>query len=318
MPDAVRVERDLGGREPGQPRAQRLRRGQVAGPDHELGLVRSRELRVPEQQVVVRDRRLAATCARQRIGEQRDSSPRGEASQLAGRAGVAVRARDDHDPPRRRRATGGSARATRIERHVRPGAGATGVVVGQRQRAVEHERLAEREVEVDRSRRALDRGPVGAAGQRADKPEGRRGRVIDPDLEEPLDRVAVDLQLVDRLAGADLAELRRAVGGEHDQRHACVPRLDHRRREVRRGGTGRACHRDRSARTLAGAEREEAGAALVDVRPAPDPLLAHERKDDRGAARPRRGAGVFHPTTRELVAEGAQQQVGVGGGHDAG
>ncbi len=33
--------------------------------------------------------------------------------------------------------------------------------------------------------------------------------------------------------------------------------------------------------------------------------------------RPRRGAGVLHPAAGELVAERAQQQVGVGGGHDA-
>src|SRR5439155_19214305 len=37
----------------------------------------------------------------------------------------------------------------------------------------------------------------------------------------------------------------------------------------------------------------------------------------RRGARPGRGAGVLHSAAGELVAEGAQQQVGVGGGHDA-
>src|SRR6185437_8672401 len=63
---------------------------------------------------------------------------------------------------------------------------------------------------------------------------------------------------------------------------------------------------------------EEPCAALVDVRPAANPRLAHERQHDRGRPRPRRGAGVAHPAARELVAERAQQHVGIGGGHDGG
>ena len=54
------------------------------------------------------------------------------------------------------------------------------------------------------------------------------------------------------------------------------------------------------------------------MRPAVHPGLAYEREDDRRAARARRGAGVLHPAAGELVAERAQQQVGVGGGHDPG
>ena len=67
---------------------------------------------------------------------------------------------------------------------------------------------------------------------------------------------------------------------------------------------------------LGGADREEAGAALVDVRPAADPRLAHEREHDRRVARARRGGGVAHPAAGQLVAERAQQPVGVGGRHD--
>ena len=88
------------------------------------------------------------------------------------------------------------------------------------QRRVEHERLAQREVEVHRARAAVERGPVRAAGELAQPAHalGRGGVVVD--LEEPLGRAAVELDLVDRLPGADLAQLGRAVGGQHEQRHA--------------------------------------------------------------------------------------------------
>ena len=78
--------------------------------------------------------------------------------------------------------------------------------------AVENERLAQWEVEMNRSGRAVKRGPVCAARERADPAQVVRRRLVNPDLEEPLDRIAVELDLVDRLSGADLTELGRAVG----------------------------------------------------------------------------------------------------------
>ncbi len=117
----------------------------------------------------------------------------------------------------------------------------------------------------------LQCGQVRPAGERPDESEPHRRGVGKVDLEEPLDRVAIELQLVDRLAGADVAELRRPVGGQHHQRDAGVASLDHGRRQVRRGRARRAGDRDWRGRCLGRSEREESRAALVDVREAADP-----------------------------------------------
>ena len=136
------------------------------------------------------------------------------------------------------------------------------------------------------------------------------------DLEEPLRRAAVELQLVDRLAGAVLAQLGGPVRGQQQQRHARLARLDRRGQQLGRGRARRAGDRHRQAARLGEAEREEARAALVDVRVAAQPRLAHEREHERGAARARRGARRAHPAARQLVDERPQQEVGVGrGGH---
>ena len=160
---------------------------------------------------------------------------------------------------RRRGATG---------RDPRPPAGAAGAGVVGRQRSVQHERLAQRQVEVDRAG-AARRAPSRRRGRRARGSSAARAGVAacDADLDEPLGGGAVELDLVDRLPGADVAQLGRAVGRQHDQRDArlgasitagvssaaAVP-------DVQATATGRP-------RRLGQPEREEAGDALVDVRP---------------------------------------------------
>ena len=211
---------------------------------------------------------------------------------------------------------GAGASCVRGPGHPRPLAGApaaAGLLLGQRR--VEHERLAQREVEVHRAGAAVERGPERAAGELAQPAHalGRGGVVVD--LEVPLGRAAVELDLVDRLPGAELAQLGRAVGGQHEQRHARLVGLDHRGRVVGRRGPRRAGERDRHARRLREPEREEAAAALVDVRGRADARLAGEREHERGRARARRGAGLAQAAARELVDEGAQAEVGVGGWH---
>ena len=268
------------------------------------------------------DGRAAAPRAAQRIGEQRPA----EALARGGdRVEPGLRAsRDDDRPVRvarddRQRAAGGSGvLAGRRAQQPRTPAVATGLRVrpelGRRD-----ERLAQREVQVDRAGAALERRPHRAAREHPHPAHPLGRRVVRADLEEPLRRRAVELDLVDRLAGADLAQLRRPVGGEDDERHARLVRLDDRRNEVRRRRAGRARDRDRPARRLRGADREEAAAALVDVREAAQPAVADEREHDRRAARPRRRARLAHAAARELVDERAQQEVGVGaGGHDGG
>ena len=88
--------------------------------------------------------------------------------------------------------------------------------------------------------------------------------VVGADLAEPAHRRPVELQLVDRLPGADPAQLGGAVGGEDDQRHPGLVGLADGGVEVGRRGPRRAQHRCRAAGGLGGAEREEAGRALVD------------------------------------------------------
>ena len=98
--------------------------------------------------------------------------------------------------------------------------------LGRRQRRVEHERLAQREVQVHGA------GPPSVAVHTARQASARIHRSRSgvaawrADVEEPLGVVAVELELVDRLAGADLAQLRRPVGGEDDQRDPRLVRLD--------------------------------------------------------------------------------------------
>ena len=102
-------------------------------------------------------------------------------------------------------------------------------------------------------------GPGGAPARLGDRPHRRRAiveqpRVVRPrdaQLAEPAHRRPVQLQLVDRLAGAAAAQLGRAVGRDHDQRHARLARLGDGRVEVRARRAGRRQHDRRAARSAA-------------------------------------------------------------------
>ena len=88
---------------------------------------------------------------------------------------------------------------------------------------------------------------VGAAGRRAHVEEAGVVGVVRAHLAEPADARPVELHLVDRLAGADAAQLGRAVAGEDDQRHRRLVRLGDGGVEVRRRGARGAGDRDRAA-----------------------------------------------------------------------
>jgi hypothetical protein len=282
--------------------------------------VRRGEALDAQQRAVVRDRRAATPRAAQRIGEQRPAEP------IAGggdglQAGLGAPGDDDR-PVRVARDDGeraagcGGVLARRRAQQPRPAAAATGLRIVAELRGRD-ERLAQREVQVHRTRTPFERRPDRAAGERAHPATALGRRVVRADLEEPLRRAAVQVDLVDRLPGADLAQLGRPVGGQHEERDARLERLDDRGREVRRRRSGRARDRDRPAAVLRRAQREEARAALVDVREAAQPLLARQREHERRGTRAGRRAGLAHAAAGELVGERAQQQVGVGaGGHD--
>ena len=207
--------------------------------------MRDCELRVAQQQVVVGDCRRTAARARQRVGKQRNPRPGRELGKLRGSGRIAlVASGDDHDATERMPGARLRGLAWTIEADVRMSSVTAGLVIGER--PIENERLAKREVEMHRTGPARGCRPVGAAGERPDPPQPLGGGVVDANLEEPFDGVTVELDLVDRLTGADLAQLRGAVRRQHDQRHARVPGLDHCRSEIRRGGSRRARDRDRT------------------------------------------------------------------------
>ena len=222
-------------------------------------------------------RRSARRAAGRRSGRSR---PARAGRRRAGRPAAACRApRRPRPAPRRGRrarswrpatitARGAGVEVDRRSAARRAAGAPPGRVVAARgQRLVEHERLAQREVQVHGAgppRRGLC---VGAEGEAADPAQPLGRRLVRADLEEPLRRVAVELELVDRLPGADVAQLGRAVGGEDDQRHARLVRLDHRGQVVRGRRAARARDRGGAPALLGDPEGEEAGAALVDVRP---------------------------------------------------
>ena len=104
--------------------------------------------------------------------------------------------------------------------------------------------------------RAIDAAPV---AHLAHARLGHREVVL------PAHGAVEEARLVDGLARAGVAQLGGAVGGERDDRHTGVRRLDHRGREVGHGGAARGDDDDRLAADLREAERDEAGAALVDA-----------------------------------------------------
>ena len=181
------------------------------------------------------------------------------------------------------------------------------------------QRLAPGEVEVDRARPGVAAGgSEGPAGDRAVVEEAGVVGLVVADLAEPADRVAVELQLVDRLTGADPAQLRRAVRGEGDQPHGGLVRLADRGVEVGGGGPRGAEHRHRRPARLGGAEGEEGGRALVDDHAQLDRGLAVKRHRQRGRARAGGEDRVAHPAAGQLLDQGrGERGVAIGRVHRA-
>ena len=75
----------------------------------------------------------------------------------------------------------------------------------------------------------------------------RAGRLGHPDVGGPAHRAAVEPGLVDRLVGAGAAQLRRPVGGEHEQRHPAASASSTAGVQVRRRRPGGGEHRHRAA-----------------------------------------------------------------------
>ena len=133
-----------------------------------------------------------------------------------------------------------------------------------------------------RSVGGIEGGGPGPHGQ------GRRGRgdevVRHADFMEQPDVSAVDADLVDGLGGTDITKLGGSVGGEHEERHARLIRLDDCREVVRRCGSRRADESGRDPALFGDSESEEAGRSLVVYHVARDAILRSEGCSEGSAA----------------------------------
>src|SRR5579875_372860 len=218
-----------------------------------------------------------------------DAGPGSAAGAAVQRLGPVIAARG---PARRRPAL--------LRRPIRAAAG---------QRRIRHERLTQRQVEVD--------GPRGAA-RRARRARPRRAGEGPPvghhprtplrhaGLAEPPHRAAVQLDLVDRLVGPGAAQFGRPVGGEHEERHAGLPGLDHRRVKAGRRRARRAGHGHRAAGGPGKAEREKRRGTLVDTHVEPKAATLREAEERHGQGRVAGAGGNYgigEPAADQLVGE---------------
>ncbi len=260
------------------------------------------------------------------LGEHRPARLPGQAQQRRGVA--AAVAADDHAAlgPRQFQGTcpGGAAGKARPYPPVRAavqwlGPAARRTALARRVRQAGHQRLTQRQVQVHRPGDPVAGargGRPGAAGQRPPVGVHARPRLRHPGLAEPADRVPVQLDLVDGLVRAGAAQLRRPVGGEHEQRHPGLAGLDHGPVEVRRRGPRGADQRDRPPARLGQAEREERGRPLVDPHmqsQARSPCLLRavpEGDGQRRAAGPRRQHGLRQPAPGQFVHQRGRERRG--------
>ena len=260
-----------------------------------------------QHQLGGRDQRRA--CAGRRFGDHRPATRLGQPQ----RGGGQLRGRvAEHDE--------GAGRQV-VHNGDRPGGDPGGpgqparpaAEVPIREVEVGHKGLAERQVEMDRTGIAAEpfRGRERPAGHR---PPGGvlPGPVVRrADLDEQPHRVAVQLELVDGLVGAGAAQLGRPVGGEQQQRHVRVRRLEHGWVQVGRGRPGGGDDGHRAARGLREPEREEGRGPLVDpdVQPQPPgPVRIVQREREGSRPRSRRQHRLGDPAADQLIDQDAGQR----------
>ena len=165
------------------------------------------------------------------------------------------------------------------------------------------ERLAERQVGVHGTR------SPGAAARLGDQPARERTPVpatVDvghPRVGEETGGSPVEVLLVDRLRGADVASLGRTVRRADDERHAGEVGLDDGRVELDRRGAARHDDDDGTRRGEGEPDREEPRRALVEPDVDPDAVVAAEPERERARTRPRSDHRVGDAGARPLVDE---------------
>ena len=169
---------------------------------------------------------------------------------------------------------------------------AAGPAGGRVAAAVGHQRLGEGQVEVHRAGRPAARPGRGGHRPADERPPLRvLGGRVDRDRRaggEP-HRAPEEARLADGLVGPGADQLRGPVGGQGEQRHAGVGRLQHRGVQVRRGRAGRRADRHRAAGPQREPEGQEPARALVDphVQPQPARRVGRvQRERQRGVAGP--------------------------------
>ena len=272
--------------------------------------------------------------ARQRLGQHRPAQERPRATAATESRGRAPGAEGDR-PRAGPRSVARNARARRAPHpHRRARSGLTGgasAAPSRRPSLVGHERLLERAVHLDGTRRARRSRPRLRAGPRRTRP--RRPRATSGTGGSRYARAyrPYSSRLIDRLVRAGAAQPRRAVGGQHDQRHPRLRRLDDRGEVLGGRGAARARQRDGRAGRLREPEREErARCARPDARArgparrAPAPARAassasparrtrrarparRARRPGRSRTRARRRRGPSRHRLRQEQAEGEQQ-----------
>ena len=193
-----------------------------------------------------------------------------------------------------------------------------GVVVGRRlelgrghahpRGQLSRQRLAVRQVQVHGTRRARARAEGGGERLVGERAQHRRSARASPSasIASGTGRSASSRTvganmpgLAGGLVGADAAQLGRPVGGQQQQRHAGVMRLERGRQQVRDRGARRADHGRRHPCLASDAERREAGDALVDAHVQADRAAPLEFGGDEGERlRPRTGAQHDVPDAR--------------------
>jgi hypothetical protein len=149
------------------------------------------------------------------------------------------------------------------------------------------QRLVEGQIEVHRAGRLGDRHRDRRCGARD---RCGRDRIDDADarhlqIARVLDVGAEQVDLVDRLGGPGVAQLRRPVCGQENEWHAREVGLDGGGQEVCRRGPRGADERDRLTELSRDAEREEARRSLVEVEPGANrAVVQRQRRRERCVA----------------------------------
>ena len=131
---------------------------------------------------------------------------------------------------------------------------------------------------------------------------------------EKRDVIAVELLLIDCLAGCARPHLRRAVRRDDQQRHAALPRLNDGGKVIRGRRAAGANERRGTASCLGQSQREKCGRPLVEHGDRLDPGMPREgKRQGRRARTGRNDGGPNSPADQRLHQHARPQGLGVAG-----